>query len=68
MICDNIIHQSRPTRIYTDSLGMPNENIYKPFFKRKKLDIMFNPVNKFQLINSATTSIFRDKNILLFPL
>lgn len=49
---------------------MPNENIYKPFLKRKKLDIMFNkqyvnPVNKVQLINSATTSIFRGKNILL---
>lgn len=72
MICDNIIHQSRPTRIYTDTLGMPNENIYKPFLKRKKLDIMLNeqyvnPVNKFQLINSATTSIFCGKNILFSP-
>lgn len=72
MICDIIIHQSRPTRIHTDTLGMPNENIYKPFLKRKKLDIMFNeqyvnPVNKFQLINSATTSIFCGKNILFSP-
>lgn len=33
--------------IYIDLLGMFNENIYKLFFKRKKLDIMFNFVNKF---------------------
>lgn len=51
---------------------MPNENIYKPFLNRKKLDIMFNkqyvnPVNKFQLINSAIKSIFRGKNILFPP-